>query len=65
VNQVEQVALILNREKDQLRVENERLRADGQSLIDALDDMHKRGETFTARVSITVARFRDLLKKKV
>lgn len=41
--------------------ELEELRAAGRKLIGAIDDMHGRGETFTARVSIATAAFRRLL----
>lgn len=38
--------------------ELETLRAAGRKLIEAIDDMHGRGETFTARVSIATAALR-------
>ncbi len=40
---------------------NERLRAKSKNLLDAIDDMHGRGETFTARVSLAVAELREAL----
>lgn len=39
----------------------ERLEKASRDLLAAMDDMHQRGETFTARVSICSSRLRGLL----
>lgn len=43
------------------RSDIDELRSAARKLISAMDDMHQRGETFTARVSIACAALRTLL----
>jgi hypothetical protein len=47
----------------ELGQENEKLRAASINLMAAIDNMHERGETFTARVSIAAADMRRILEQ--
>ena len=45
-----------------MQIDIDQLRHSARNLIKAMDDMHSRGETFTARVSIAASELRQLLQ---
>lgn len=55
---------ISDKSAQEMIAEIERLRAAAANLMAAIDNMHERGETFTARVSIAASDMRRALEQQ-